>query len=142
MPATSSLLNPPSGIAAVASSLLRSHTGIVLVASFFTINLLASPFHYQNTCARAQVGEGINEFIPSPEETRQLLASDYSVPSTLLIRFADDTIDESDALAETLRIKYPSSKDGGRPGGLFAYLPIASRLLCVDWSPESCWPRV
>ncbi|EFN59858.1 hypothetical protein CHLNCDRAFT_29389 [Chlorella variabilis] len=41
------------------------------------------------------VGDGFQDFRPSPIEARQLIASRYSVPSTLLIQFSDDSTDES-----------------------------------------------
>lgn len=44
---------------------------------------------------------GRSEFSPSPAETQKLLASFYKVPRTLLIRFKDDSIDETPAFAAT-----------------------------------------
>jgi hypothetical protein len=45
---------------------------------------------------------GRREFTPSPAETQKLLAAYYSTPRTLLIRFKDDTIDETPLFAQTL----------------------------------------
>ena len=43
------------------------------------------------------------EFVPSPEESRALIERGYSVPRTLLVRFENDTIDETPAMAALLR---------------------------------------
>jgi hypothetical protein len=49
-----------------------------------------------------ELGDGAVNFEPSPAGTRALLSS-YAVPSTLLVRFADDGIDETPELAALLR---------------------------------------
>jgi len=48
------------------------------------------------------VAAGRVEFSPNPEETQRLVRSFYGVQRTLLLRFRDDTIDETPALAATL----------------------------------------
>jgi hypothetical protein len=45
---------------------------------------------------------GREDFIPKPEETRRLVKSYYGISRNLLIRFKDDTIDETPALAQML----------------------------------------
>lgn len=45
---------------------------------------------------------GRENFIPKPEETRRLIKSYYGVSRNLLIRFKDDKIDETSALAQVL----------------------------------------
>lgn len=45
---------------------------------------------------------GRTEFIPSPADTARLVRSFYAAPRTLLVRFKDDGIDETPALAATL----------------------------------------
>ena len=50
-----------------------------------------------------QVGDGIMEFTPVPESSRALIAQQYKVPRTLLVRFADDPIDETPLIAAALR---------------------------------------
>lgn len=47
--------------------------------------------------------EGGVEFVPSPEESRALIERNYSVPRTLLVRFENDTIDETPSMAALLR---------------------------------------
>lgn len=47
------------------------------------------------------------EFTPSPGATLELVRRDYGVARNLLIRFAEDTLDETPALAETLRRRFP-----------------------------------
>ena len=48
------------------------------------------------------VTAGKTEFTPSPAETQRLIQANYRVPRTLLLRFKDDSIDETPALAATL----------------------------------------
>ena len=48
------------------------------------------------------VAAGKTEFTPSPAETQRLIQANYRVPRTLLLRFKDDSIDETPALAATL----------------------------------------
>ncbi|KAM7468812.1 hypothetical protein LguiB_016374 [Lonicera macranthoides] len=45
---------------------------------------------------------GRENFTPKPEETRRLIKSYYGISRNLLIRFKDDTIDETSALAQVL----------------------------------------
>jgi hypothetical protein len=47
------------------------------------------------------------EFVPSPEETNQIIVSDYNVPRNLLIQFRNDEIDQTKALAEVLQQRFP-----------------------------------
>jgi len=49
------------------------------------------------------VAEGVEEFSPSPEQTRTAIKNGYSVPKNLLIRFKDDEIDETPQLASVLQ---------------------------------------
>jgi len=52
--------------------------------------------------------QGISvEFTPSPTETNALIRDRYSVRRNLLIKFADDSIDQSLPLAELLEDRYP-----------------------------------
>lgn len=52
-----------------------------------------------------EVGDGLTDFVPSPEENRRLIASEYSVNKTLILQFQDDSIDESSVLFRTLKRK-------------------------------------
>ncbi|PMB53712.1 hypothetical protein CEN39_02995 [Fischerella thermalis CCMEE 5201] len=47
------------------------------------------------------------EFTPSPLETKQLIQEQYSVRRNLLIKFNNDTIDQSAPLAELLQNRFP-----------------------------------
>lgn len=49
------------------------------------------------------LSQGTQEFTPPPEESRSIVRQGYAVPRNLLLRFADDTIDETAALASTLQ---------------------------------------
>ncbi|XP_020110570.1 uncharacterized protein LOC109725694 isoform X2 [Ananas comosus] len=55
-----------------------------------------------------QVTQGISEFRPTPSENRQLFKKSYSVPHTLLVKFSDDPIDETDLLEDILRPRVAS----------------------------------
>lgn len=48
------------------------------------------------------------EFTPSPMETSTLVRSRYNVRRNLLIKFTNDTIDQSAALTELLQLRFPS----------------------------------
>ena len=48
------------------------------------------------------VSNGRKEFQPTPEEAKELIKKYYSGPNTLLIKFRDDTIDETAILASVL----------------------------------------
>lgn len=65
-----------------------------------------TPIHLRT----AQVGDGIMEFTPIPESSRALIASQYKVPRTLLVRFADDPIDETPLIAAALRQTRPQGE--------------------------------
>ncbi|GAX81485.1 hypothetical protein CEUSTIGMA_g8914.t1 [Chlamydomonas eustigma] len=49
------------------------------------------------------MAQGRQEFAPAPEETKSLIRSYYAVPRNLILRFKDDTIDESNSLAQLLQ---------------------------------------
>jgi hypothetical protein len=46
------------------------------------------------------------EFTPSPEETNELIFQDYAIRRNLLIRFQDDTIDQSLVLNPLLKKRF------------------------------------
>ncbi|CAA0839045.1 Protein of unknown function (DUF1350 [Striga hermonthica] len=48
------------------------------------------------------LAKGKEEFSPTPEETRRLIRSYYGISRNLLIKFKDDTIDETSTLAQVL----------------------------------------
>lgn len=56
----------------------------------------------------AQVGDGQAEFTPTPAEGRALIASGYRTPFTMLVRFENDAIDETPAVAEVLQRTNPA----------------------------------
>ena len=61
-----------------------------------------------------QVGDGLEEFSPTPAEGRALIASGYRVPFTLLVRFENDAIDETPAVADVLQVANPAGALRGR----------------------------
>ena len=50
---------------------------------------------------------GSMEFTPSPRETDRLVAEKYQVRRNLLVRFSNDTLDQSAALTDILRRRFP-----------------------------------
>ncbi len=49
------------------------------------------------------------EFTPNPQETLELIVNYYDVPHNLIIKFKDDTIDQSYTLGQTLTKIFPST---------------------------------
>ncbi|KAK9791630.1 hypothetical protein WJX73_007807 [Symbiochloris irregularis] len=49
-----------------------------------------------------EVGDGTFDFQPPPDESKRLIATQYSVPS-LMVRFSNDGIDETPALLQSLQ---------------------------------------
>lgn len=54
-----------------------------------------------------QVSDGFVEFKPSPAENRALMRSQYVVPATLMVKFLDDSIDESEEMTRLLQQVQP-----------------------------------
>jgi hypothetical protein len=48
------------------------------------------------------------EFIPSPDETNQIIASVYNVQRNLLVKFSNDEIDQTLPLADIMQQRFPS----------------------------------
>ena len=63
-----------------------------------------------------QVGDGATDFSPSPQESRALIAAGYACPATLLLRFADDGIDETPEAAAILAQRLKQSRVGSNDG--------------------------
>ena len=55
-----------------------------------------------NACSQMQVGDGSVEFVPTPAESRALVATAYRVPFTMLVQFENDAIDETPDMARIL----------------------------------------
>ena len=51
-----------------------------------------------------EVANGASEFVPSPGATRDLVRDHYRVPRTLLVRFDDDSIDETGDAEAAMRV--------------------------------------
>ena len=47
------------------------------------------------------------EFTPSPRETDRLVAEKYQVRRNLMVRFSNDTLDQSAALTDILQRRFP-----------------------------------
>lgn len=49
-----------------------------------------------------RIGDGLVDFSPTPENNRLLFNASYAVDRTLVIRYSDDSIDQSPSLVEVL----------------------------------------
>ncbi len=86
----------------------------LLIGSLFSIeragNILVS---FNNYAARDAIPlvEQFNalniEFSPSPLETSKIIEENYSIRRNLLIKFSNDTIDQSSALTSILQRRFP-----------------------------------
>ncbi|MEC4817750.1 MAG: DUF1350 family protein [Scytonema sp. PMC 1069.18] len=86
----------------------------LLIGSLFNVdragNILVS---YNNYAARDAIPliEQFNiaavEFTPSPLETHKLVQERYNIRRNLLIKFTNDTLDQSAALTELLKLRFP-----------------------------------
>ena len=80
-----------------------------------------------------EVGDGTQEFTPTPEENQRLFQSSYSVPQTLLIQFLDDGIDQTPLLDRTLRQRV-------RSGAVQVQRFAGNHLTPVGVSPQLSLP--
>ena len=53
-----------------------------------------------------------DEFTPSPEDTAELVLTKYAVGRNLLVRFVDDTIDQSQSLAQLFKRRFTDDVTG------------------------------
>ncbi|HCF26078.1 MAG TPA: hypothetical protein DEV81_02375 [Cyanobacteria bacterium UBA11049] len=88
----------------------------LLIGSLFSVeragNILIS---FNNYAAREAIPlvQQVNpsftlEFTPSPLETKTLIETRYEIRRNLIVKFTDDTIDQSNALAKLLDRRFPS----------------------------------
>jgi hypothetical protein len=61
------------------------------------------PVVEQLTPIYLDVANGTQEFTPPPEETRQIIRDGYAVRNNVLLKFSDDSIDETSVLASVLQ---------------------------------------
>lgn len=50
-----------------------------------------------------QIADGTREFTPTPEETRDVVAKMYRARRTIMIRFENDSIDESEGMKDVIQ---------------------------------------
>ena len=91
----------------------------LLIGSLFNVeragNILISFNNYPVTKAipfgeQIPVTEALDlEFTPTPEETRSLITKDYNIARNLLIKFSNDTIDQTKNLQFSLQKRFPNS---------------------------------
>jgi hypothetical protein len=71
------------------------------------------------------------EFIPTPQETNKLVQENYNIRRNLLIKFTNDTIDQSTSLSEILQQRFPGMVTAQTlPGNHLT--PVAQD---VSWQP-------
>ena len=91
----------------------------LLIGSLFNVeragNILISFNNYPATRAipfgeQIPVTEALDlEFTPTPEETRSLITQDYKIARNLLIKFSNDSIDQTKNLKSSLHKRFPHS---------------------------------
>ncbi|VFQ69455.1 unnamed protein product [Cuscuta campestris] len=69
---------------------------------------LMTKFAHQLPLVFNELAQGISEFKPTPPENLECLRDSYNIPSTLLVKFDYDTIDETDCLEVTLKPRVES----------------------------------
>ncbi|OUC13728.1 MAG: hypothetical protein B0A82_15600 [Alkalinema sp. CACIAM 70d] len=47
------------------------------------------------------------DFTPSPEATNQIIAQQYTIPRNLLVKFSNDTLDQTRSLTNILQVRFP-----------------------------------
>lgn len=68
----------------------------------------AVPLVEQFSSVISQFGTGVTmEFTPSPQETNQIVAQNYQIRRNLLVKFRNDTIDQTRSLTEVLQTRFP-----------------------------------
>jgi len=60
------------------------------------------PLNEQLPPLYADLANGKDQFVPTPDETDRLIQTSYGIGENLLIKFKDDQIDETPRLAQTL----------------------------------------
>eukprot|EP00242_Pyramimonas_sp_CCMP2087_P001582 CAMPEP_0198229510 /NCGR_PEP_ID=MMETSP1445-20131203/114162_1 /TAXON_ID=36898 /ORGANISM="Pyramimonas sp., Strain CCMP2087" /LENGTH=406 /DNA_ID=CAMNT_0043909973 /DNA_START=143 /DNA_END=1363 /DNA_ORIENTATION=+ len=80
-----------------------------------------------------ELANGAQEFSPTPSESRRIIADGYRIPSTLLIRFKNDGIDESPEMLELLLKNFKGTKqvELEEMSGLGHITPVGGY---VDWT--------
>lgn len=91
----------------------------LLIGSLFNVeragNILISFNNYPAARAipfgeQIPVTEALDlEFTPSPQETKNLISQDYKIARNLLIKFNNDTIDQTPNLQFSLQKRFPNS---------------------------------
>ena len=65
----------------------------------------------RGTGAGASTATSVPEFTPGPVEMDHLISSSYAVGRNLLVRFVNDEIDQSSALAKRLQVRFRGQGD-------------------------------
>ena len=50
-----------------------------------------------------KIADGTREFTPTPEETRDVVSKMYRARRTIMIRFENDSIDESEGMKDVIQ---------------------------------------
>ncbi|GMH42059.1 hypothetical protein BSKO_09978 [Bryopsis sp. KO-2023] len=70
------------------------------------------PIFDQIDSVLGELREGVSDFIPAPMESRSVIQNSYNVPATLMVKFSDDSIDETDEIMGLLKNGRPIRVDG------------------------------
>lgn len=104
-PAVAAVTTSPASLASrsVAEALFRSPTSPLYASQPGVVRELL-PVLDQIEPVFVEVANGASEFVPSPSATRELMSNHYRVAKTLLVRFDDDTIDETGDAEAAMRV--------------------------------------
>lgn len=67
-----------------------------------------------------QVGDGLTDFTPSPQESRAIIKAGYACPATLLVQFENDNFDETPEMQLLLSERQAGSSGGAADSSLAA----------------------
>ncbi len=109
-----SCVREPQGVPLYPHTGWRKRNQLTTAFANKTYAIFLVTFSY-NTCtvSLTQVGGGANDFYPSPSESRSIISTSYAVSPTLVVRFSDDSIDESAEIVGLLRQRMGAGERGG-----------------------------
>lgn len=99
------LLDAPATLETLSDSLSDALVPRALRESMLPLLRQARPLLQQVPPLLAEVADGTDKFNPAPDEVRMAVEAAYGVPHTLLVKFANDALDETELIEEALRAR-------------------------------------
>lgn len=126
----------PSGVSPLASQLLEYQSLLTPQIQEFMPMITDTPLGkqllpYVNQLNQSvgELAEGTREFEPTPGESREIIKDGYCVPETLLVRFTDDSFDQSSEMANILSLSQKvASVELDEISGLGHLTPLGTTL--------------